>query len=95
MSKETPEEELLNKFTYKELRQIWKPLTDYVNHIYVQDITTTYKLELKKRWIHFYSKEDFTVEETICTIEDYTVLNNEEQIDLQGQKTELRSIRGH
>lgn len=90
------EENLQNKFTYTELRQIWKPLTEYVNQAYVKELSTQYRLELKKRWIHFYSTEDFTLEETLCTIDDYTVPSNKEQIDLQEQRTvELRSIRGH
>lgn len=89
------EDNLQNKFTFRELRQIWKPLSDYVNHIYVKDITTTYKLELKKRWIHFYSKEDFTLEETLCIIKDYTHQEELPEKEEKEQRVELRSIRGH
>lgn len=89
------EDNLQNKFTFKELRQLWRPLTDYVNHIYVPDITTTYKLELKKRWIHFYSKEDFTLEETLWFIKDYTVQEELPEKEEKEQKVELRSIMGH
>jgi hypothetical protein len=80
------EDSLQNKFTYKELRQIWKPLTKYCIHNYTSTLTTDKRaiLDIKKRWIHFYSLEDFTLEETIQEIEDYTE-----------DKLELQSIKGH
>ena len=80
------EDNLQNKFTYKELRQIWTPLTEYCNNNYADTLTADKRaiLNIKKRWIHFYSSEDFTLEETIQEIEDYTE-----------SKLELQSIKGH
>lgn len=80
------EDNLQNKFTYKELRQIWTPLTEYCNNNYADTLTADKRaiLDIKKRWIHFYSSEDFTLEETIQEIEDYTE-----------SKLELQSIKGH
>ena len=80
------EDNLQNKFTYKELRQIWTPLTEYCNNNYTNTLTADKRaiLDIKKRWIHFYSSEDFTLEETIQEIEDYTE-----------SKLELQSIKGH
>ena len=85
MSKPVDTENLQNKFTFKELRKIWKPLSKQCKDIYVEDISPAGLLDIKKRWIHFYSSEDFTLEETIQEIEDYT----------DNSKVELRSIRGH
>ena len=80
------EDNLQNKFTFKELRQIWTPLTEYCNNNYADTLTADKRaiLDIKKRWIHFYSSEDFTLEETIQEIEDYTE-----------SKLELQSIKGH
>jgi hypothetical protein len=89
------EDNLQNKFTFRELRQLWRPLTDYINDAYVKDLSSLYRLELKKRWIHFYSKEDFTLEETLCIIEDYTVQKETPKKEEKEQKVELRSIMGH
>ena len=85
MSKQ--EDNLQNKFSFRELRQIWKPLSDYCNNNYADTLVADKRaiLDIKKRWIHFYSLEDFTLEETIQEIEDYT----------GSDKVELRSIRGH
>ena len=85
MSKPVDTENLQNKFTFRELRKIWKPLSKYCKDIYVEDISPAGLLDIKKRWIHFYSSEDFTLEETIQEIEAYT----------DNSKVELRSIRGH
>lgn len=85
MSKPVETENLQNKFTFRELRQIWKPLSDYCINNYAKEISPAGLLDIKKRWIHFYSLEDFTLEETIQEIEDYT----------GSDKVELRSIRGH
>jgi len=80
------EDNLLNKFTFKELRQIWTPLTEYCMNIYVDTLKNDKRaiLDIKKRWIHFYSSEDYTLEETLAIIDDYTRNDNE-----------LQSIKGH
>ena len=63
---------MTNKFTYQELRAIWPILTKYVQHC--QNSKNPNKnLKIKKKWIDFYSTEDFTLEETIYCIEDYSV----------------------
>ncbi len=84
MSKQA--DNLQNKFTYKELRQIWTPLTEYCNNNYADTLTADKRaiLNIKKRWIHFYSSEDYTLEETLAIIDDYTRDDNE-----------LQSIKGH
>jgi len=84
MSKSTEDNDLLNKFTYKELRQIWTPLTEYCNNNYTKTLTPKDLLNIKKRWIHFYSLENFTLSETLTIIDDYTRDDNE-----------LQSIKGH
>tara|TARA_Y100001938_G_scaffold143279_1_gene215811 strand:+ start:1544 stop:1801 length:258 start_codon:yes stop_codon:yes gene_type:complete len=85
MSKGVKTENLQNKFTFRELRKIWIPLSKYCKDNYSDILTPNNLLDIKKRWIHFYSSEDFTLDETIQEIEDYT----------GNSKVELRSIRGH
>ena len=62
MSKQ--EDNLQNKFTYCELREIWPALKRYVDHTYTKHLSTSGRIDIMKRWIHFYSREDFTKEET-------------------------------
>lgn len=94
MSKQ--EDNLQNKFTYCELREIWPALKRYVDHTYTKHLSTSGRIDIMKRWIHFYSKEDFTKEETLLEIEDYSSHQEEkEKKDSNEPKVELRSIRGH
>ena len=77
MSKQ--EDNLQNKFTYCELREIWPALKKYVDHTYTKHLSTSGRIDIMKRWIHFYSKEDFTKEETLLEIEDYSPTHPEEK----------------
>ena len=59
------------KFTFKQLRIIWPILTKYVKDCYGAP-TPYQQLIIKKQWVDFYAKQDFTFDETILMIEDYT-----------------------
>ena len=61
-----------SKFTFKQLRTIWPILTKYVHHCHGA-IHPYQQLVIKKQWIDFYAKENFTFDETILMIEDYSV----------------------
>tara|TARA_B100000900_G_scaffold274640_1_gene234697 strand:- start:2955 stop:3242 length:288 start_codon:yes stop_codon:yes gene_type:complete len=92
------EDNLQNKFTFCELREIWPLLYRYVKNNYVKTLSTSGRIDIMKRWIHFYSIEGFTKEETILEIQDYSHSHPEEKEkkDLNEQSNvELRSIRGH
>jgi len=90
------EDNLQNKYTFCELREIWPVLYRYVKDNYTEHLGTSGRIDIMKRWIHFFSKEDFTKEETISEIEDYSSHQREkDKKDSNEQKVELRSIRGH
>tara|TARA_Y100000401_G_scaffold8960_1_gene6152 strand:+ start:897 stop:1184 length:288 start_codon:yes stop_codon:yes gene_type:complete len=95
MSKQ--EDNLQNKFTYCELREIWPALKRYVDNTYTKHLSTSGRIDIMKRWIHFYSTEGFTKEETLLEIEDYSPTHPEEKEkkDSDVPRVELRSIRGH
>jgi len=94
MSKQ--EDNLQNKFSYCELREIWPALKKYVDNTYTKHLTTSGRIDIMKRWIHFYSIEGFTKEETLLEIEDYSSHpKEEEKNDSDVPRVELRSIRGH
>ena len=44
-----------------------------------------------KRWIHFYSKEDFTKEETLLEIEDYSSTHPKEKEKKDSNEAQSRT----
>jgi len=92
-----PENNLQNKFTYCELREIWPLLRRYVKENYTKHLSTSGRINVMKRWIHFYSLENFTKEETISEIQDYTSQQNEDTKKDSNEQSnvELQSIKGH
>ena len=54
-------------------------LKRYVDNTYTKHLSTSGRIDIMKRWIHFYSTEDFTKEETLLEIEDYSPTHPEEK----------------
>tara|TARA_Y100000004_G_scaffold28348_1_gene29097 strand:- start:1180 stop:1482 length:303 start_codon:yes stop_codon:yes gene_type:complete len=87
-------------YTEEELSILEKELRVYVKDSYTKTLTDDPIAvdKIIQGWITFYAKEEFSLDEALLQIEDYTSVNTiAEDLDNTelSERVELRSIRGH